>query len=158
MAPALASSTRNCACISILPLTGSRSQAFLAVCPQQTIYSPADFLKRLFRWHARRGIRVERVQTGNGFEFTNRFLTGKQNRRTLFEITAAGLGIRHKFIRLYTSRRNGKVERSHGENQKRFCSLDDFASQPAVHNRRSNKFPMRSLNCLSPLVFAVHSV
>ena len=70
---------------------------------------------------------MECVQT-SGFEFTNRFLTGKQNRLTLFEITAAGLGIRHKFIRLYTSRHNIKVEHSHGENQKRFCSLDDFAS------------------------------
>jgi len=32
---------------------------------------------------------------------------------TLFEKTAAELGIRHKLIRPYTPRHNGKVERSH---------------------------------------------
>ena len=43
---------------------------FLAAYPEQSTYSSADFLKRLVKWYARRGIRVECVQTGNGFEFT----------------------------------------------------------------------------------------
>ena len=46
---------------------------FLAAYPEQSTYSSADFLKRLFKWYTRRGIRVECVQTDNGFEFTNRF-------------------------------------------------------------------------------------
>ena len=83
---------------------------------------------------------------------------------TLFEATAAQLGIRHKLIRPYTPRHNGKVERSHREDQKRFYfshaffSLDDFAKQLAVHSRRSNNFPMRPLNWLSPNEFAVQYV
>ena len=46
---------------------------FLAAYPEQSTYSSADFLKRLFKWYTQRGIRVECVQTDNGFEFTNRF-------------------------------------------------------------------------------------
>ena len=137
---------------------------FLAAYPEQSTYSSADFLKKLFKWYAHRGIRVECVQTDNGSEFTNRFLTGKQDRPTLFEVTAAQLNIRHKLIRPYTPRHNGKMERSHREDQKRFYSthtffsLDDFVKQLAVHNRRSNNFPMRPMNWLSPLEFTVQYV
>ena len=137
---------------------------FLAAYPEQSTYSSADFLKRLIKWYTRRGIRVECVQTDNGIEFTNRFSSNKKNKLTLFEQTANQLGIRHKLIRPYTPRHNGKVERSHREDQKRlynthsFFSLDDFAMQLAIHNRRSNNFPMRPLAWLSPLEFAVQYV
>ena len=137
---------------------------FLAAYPEQSTFSSADFLKKLVRWYARRGIRVECIQTDNGPEFTNRFLTGRQDRSSLFESTAAELGIRHKLIRPYTPRHNGKVERSHREDQKRFYSchsfysLDDFAKQLATHDRRSNSFPMRPLGWLSPNEFAVQYV
>lgn len=137
---------------------------FLAAYPEQSTCSSADFLKKLFKWYAHRGIRVECVQTDNGFEFTNRFSNSKRNLPTLFESTAAQLGIRHKLIRPYTPRHNGKVERSHREDQKRFYScrsfysLDDFARQLAVHNRRSNNFPMRPLSWLSPNQFTVQYV
>ena len=137
---------------------------FLAAYPEQSTYSSADFLKKLFKWYARRGIRVECVQTDNGFEFTNRFSNSKRDIPTLFETTAAQLGIRHKLIRPYTPRHNGKVERSHREDQKRFYScrsfysLDDFAKQLAIHNRRSNNFPMRPLNYRSPSEFTVQYV
>ena len=137
---------------------------FLAAYPEQSTFSSADFLRKLVRWYARRGIRVECVQTDNGPEFTNRFLTGRQDSPSLFEKTAAELGIHHKLIRPYTPRHNGKVERSHREDQKRFYSchsfysLDDFAKQLSVHNRRSNNFPMRPLNWCSPLEFAVQYV
>ena len=137
---------------------------FLAAYPEQSTFSSADFLRKLVRWYARRGIRVECVQTDNGPEFTNRFLTGRQDSPSLFEKTAAELGIRHKLIRPYTPRHNGKVERSHREDQKRFYSshsfysLDDFAKQLTIHNRRSNSFPTRPLGWLSPSEFTVQYV
>lgn len=96
------------------------------------------------------------MQTDNGCEFTNRF-TSKKDTPSLFEATAAQLGVTHKLIRPYTPRHNGKVERSHREDQKRlydshnFYSLYDFAKQLAVHNRLSNNRPMRPLHWLSPL-------
>ena len=137
---------------------------FLAANPEQTTFSSADFLKKLLKGYARRGIRVECIQTDNGFEFTNRFSNSKRNLPTLFETIAAALGVQHKLIRPYTPRHNDKVERSHWEDQKRFYSshcfysLQDFASQLAVHNRRSNNFPMRPLGWLSPLEFSVQYV
>ena len=137
---------------------------FLAAYPEQSTYSSADFLKKLFKRYARRGICVECVQTDNGFEFTNRFSNSKRDLPTLFETTTAQPSIRHKLIRPYTSRHNIKVERSHREDQKRFYSchsfysLDDFPKQLAAHNRRSNNFPMSPLNWRSPSEFAVQYV
>jgi len=137
---------------------------FLAAYPEQSTYSSSDFLRRLVKWYARKGIRVECIQTDNGFEFTNRFANSRRDIPTLFEKTAAELGIRHKLIRPYTPRHNGKVERSHREDQKRFYSchsfysLEDFSSQLNVHNRRTNNFPMRPLGWLSPLEFTVQYV
>ena len=137
---------------------------FLAAYPEQSTFSSADFLKRLIKCYARRGIRAECVQTDNGPEFTNRFLTGRQDCPSLFEKNAAELGVRHKCIRPYTPRHNGKVERSYREDQKRFYSyhsfypLDDFAKQLAIRNRRSNNVPMRPLGRSSPLAFAIQYV
>ena len=129
---------------------------YLGAYPEQSTYSSADFLEKAVKWYKRRGIQVECVQTDNGFEFTNRFSNSKRNRLTLFELTALRLQIRHKLIRPYTPRHNGKVERSHREDQKRFYnthrfySLSDFGAQLAVHQNRSNDFPMRPLGWLSP--------
>ena len=117
---------------------------FLAAYPEHSAYFSADFLRKLTAWYARCGIQVECMQTDNSFEFTNRFSNSKRDLPTLFERTAAEPGIRHKLIRPYTPRHNGKVERSHREDQKRFYSchdfysLDDFAKQLAVHHSRSN--------------------
>ena len=137
---------------------------FLAAYPEQSTYSSADFLRRLTAWYARRGIKVECVQTDNGSEFTNRFSSSKRELPTLFERTAVELGIRHKLIRPYTPRHNGKVECSHREDQKRFYScrsfysLVDFAKQLAVHSRRSNNLPMRPLRWMSPAEVTVQYV
>ena len=127
----------------------------LGAYPEQSTYSSTDFLKVAILEFARKGVTVECVQTDNGLEFTNRFSTTR-NKPTLFETTLQQLGIRHKLIRPYTPRHNGKVERSHREDQKRFYdqhafySLDDFGGQLAAHQRKSNKLPMRPLHWLSP--------
>ena len=96
---------------------------------EQSTYSLADFLKRVVLEFTRKGIEVECIQTDNGLEFTNRFSIAK-NKPTLVEETARQLGIRHKLIRPYTPRHNGKVERSHREDQKRFYSKHSFYSLP----------------------------
>lgn len=129
---------------------------FLGAYEEQSTYSSADFLERLVNWFERRGVTVECVQTDNGFEFTNRFSNSKKDLLTRFELTAQRMGIRHKLIRPYTPRHNGKVERSHREDQKRlydthtFFSLGDFAAQLKTHNARSNNLPMRPLNWDTP--------
>lgn len=140
----------------------------LGAYPEQSTYSSADFLRKVVAAFARRGVKVECIQTDNGFEFTNRFSNSKRDIPTLFEATAAKLGIRHKLIRPYTPRHNGKVERSHREDQKRFYnthrfySLADFGGQLAAHQSRSNSRPMRPLAWRSPRqmlsIFAVQNV
>lgn len=128
----------------------------LGAYPEQSTYSSTLFLKKVILEFNKKGVEVECIQTDNGLEFTNRFATHR-NKPTLFEETLRHLGIRHKLIRPYTPRHNGKVERSHREDQKRFYekhsfySLDDFGGQLAVHQRNSNKMPMRPLHWLSPI-------
>ena len=130
---------------------------FLGAYNEQSTYSSADFLHKAVAFYKRKGVVVECVQTDNGFEFTNRFSNSQRDIYTLFERTAAELSIRHKLIRPYTPRHNGKVERSHREDQKllytthRFYSLQDFQNQLAVHqNRTNNHKPMRPLKWLTP--------
>ena len=131
----------------------------LGAYPEQSTYSSAHFLRHVVEAFRRKGVTVECVQTDNGFEFTNRFSNSKRDIPTLFESTAAELGIRHKLIRPYTPRHNRKVERSHREDQKRFYathrfwSLADFGGQLAAHQSRSNSRPMRPLDWFSPRDF-----
>lgn len=132
---------------------------FLGAYDEQSTYSSADFLKKAVAWYARHGIKIECVQTDNGFEFTNRFSNTQRDKLTLFEETAVRLGILHKLIRPYTPRHNGKVERSHREDQKRFYStrrffsLVDFGEQLAAHQSYANSLPSRPLGWLSPRSF-----
>ena len=126
---------------------------------EHSTYSSADFLKRAVAWYKRHGIKVECVQTDNGTEFTTRFIQGLKDKPTLFQKTAAQMGITHKLIRPYTPRHNGKVERSHREDHNKFYSChsffscDDLNKQLKAHLYRSNNRPMRPLGWLSPFEF-----
>ena len=126
---------------------------------EHSTYSSANFLIRAVKWYKRHGIKVECVQTDNGSEFTTRFIQGLKDKPTLFQTTAAKLGIRHKLIKPYTPRHNGKVERSHREDHNKFYSChkfyscDDLNKQLKAHLRRSNNRPMRPLGWLSPVEF-----
>ena len=132
---------------------------FLYGYEEQSTYSSADFAKRCAAWFKRRGIIIKCIQTDNGFEFTNRFSTNPTGRQSLFERTLAEMGIRHKLIRPYTPRHNGKVERSHREDHNkfyafhRFYSCDDLNVQLAERLSRTNNLPMRPLGWLSPIEF-----
>ena len=123
---------------------------FLMAFEESSTYSSTQFVKALQKAFP---FQIECIQTDNGFEFTNRFGNGKP---TLFENNLKELGIRHKLIRPYTPRHNGKVERSHRKDNEyfyathRFYSFHDFKTQLAVHNRNYNKFPMRPLKWQSP--------
>ena len=137
---------------------------FLYGYEEQSTYSSADFAKRAVKWFKRRGITVECIQTDNGFEFTNRFSPSKKDKKTLFENTLAQLGIRHKLVRPYTPRHNGKVERSHREDHNKFYSCHRFYSradlnaQLAERLNRTNNRPMRPLHWLSPIEFFKNTV
>ena len=132
---------------------------YLEAFEEHSTYSSSVFLKNAAAFFKKQGFRIECVQTDNGLEFTNRLSPSGTNKQTLFENTLSDMGIRHKLIRPYTPRHNGKVERSHREDQKRFYSyhrfysFHDFAAQLKSHLRRSNSIPMRPLRYLSPIDF-----
>ena len=126
---------------------------YLEAFEEHSTYSSAEFLKHVV---AQFPYVIECVQTDNGSEFTNRLNNSKKDTPTLFEKTLARFGIRHKLIKPYTPRHNGKVERSHRKDNEefyashKFYSFDDFKKQLAVRQRQYNNFPMRPLNWLSP--------
>lgn len=120
---------------------------------EHSTYSSAQFIKYVVEKFP---YAIECIQTDNGMEFTNRLNTSKKNKPTLFETTLSQLGIKHKLIRPYTPRHNGKVERSHRKDNEefyachKFYSFADFEKQLAVRQRQYNNFPMRPLNWKSP--------
>ena len=83
---------------------------YLEAFKEHSTYSSAQFLKHVVEKFP---YAIECIQTDNGFEFTNALSNSKRKPLTLFEKTLAELGIRHKKIRPFTPRHNGKVERSH---------------------------------------------
>lgn len=138
---------------------------YLGAFDEATTHTAMLFLSDAVAWFARRGIKIECVQTDNGHEFTKRLSrTRDEENLTSFELLLQILKIRHKYIRPYTPRHNGKVERSHREDQKRlyssakFHSFEDFANQLKRHNQRSNNIPMRPLGFISPRQFLLNTV
>ena len=66
------------------------------------------------------------IQTDNGSEFTSRLQGAKK--LSAFEVYLEEEGIRHKPIAVATPRHNGKVERSHRNDQERFYNDSSFYS------------------------------
>ena len=126
---------------------------YLEAFKEHSTYSSAMFIRHCVKKFP---YAIECVQTDNGTEFTNRLLPQGTKKKTLFETTLSELGIRHKLIRPYTPRHNGKVERSHRKDNEyfyathKFYSFEDFRTQLARWNRAYNHFPMRPLNWQTP--------
>ena len=126
---------------------------YLEAFEEHSTYSSAVFIEHMLK---RFPFKVECVQTDNGQEFTKRLGNTQNPTPTLFERTLEQCGIKHKLIKPYTPRHNGKVERSHRKDNEyfyathTFYSFDDFKKQLAVHSRKYNNFPMRPLNWKSP--------
>ncbi len=118
---------------------------------EQSGYSTVDFVKRAIRFF---GYQPQEIQTDNGGEFTN----FRPTKRThIFDLLCQELGIRHHLIRPRTPWHNGKVERSHRNDQERFYnhlsfySYADLIEQMKHYLTRSNRIPMRVLGWLSPI-------
>lgn len=128
---------------------------FVEAFEEHSSYSSAQFLEHLIKAFP---YPIECVQTDNGQEFTKRFGSyGGSEKLTVFQIRLAEYGIKHKLIRPFTPRHNGKVERSHRKDNERFYathtfySFDDFSKQLKLYNRRGyNNFPMRPLDWKTP--------
>lgn len=123
---------------------------FIYAYNEQSSYSTVDFVKRAIRYF---GYAPSIIQTDNGSEFT---YTAKTERIHPFDAFCHEIHVCHKTIRPRTPWHNGKVERSHRNDQERFYnylkfySLDDLQIQMSRYLYRSNNIPMSVLNWLSP--------
>lgn len=99
---------------------------------------------------------IREIQTDNGTEWTTQLLVKNPDNKTLFEQALMDMGIIYHRIRVATPRHNGKVERQHRTDEKRFYSkmrmysLADGRNQMAKYNKWSNTIPKICLNFLSP--------
>ena len=120
---------------------------------EHSTYSSADFLDRLIEAFP---APILEIQTDNGSEFTKALTTKDPSRKTLFEEKLEAYGIIYHRIRVATPRHNGKVERQHREDQKRFYdrhkmyNLRDGINQLLAYNKRSNNIPKICLGFRSP--------
>lgn len=128
---------------------------FVEAFEEHSSYSSAVFVEHLVKAFP---YQIECIQTDNGQEFTKRFSSyGGSDKPTLFQIRLKEYGIRHKLIRPFTPRHNGKVERSHRKDNERFYathqfySFQDFSEQLKRYNYKDyNNFPMRPLGWNTP--------
>ena len=120
---------------------------------EHSTYESTRFVEKVIKKFP---FKIECIQTDNGFEFTNRLHPHNKYRQTMFEIRLEQLGIRHKLIKPYTPRHNGKVERSHRKDQERFYynkvffSFNDLVNRGKYYLKQYNDFPMKPLNWMSP--------
>lgn len=118
---------------------------------EQSSFSTVDFVKRAISFF---GYFPKIIQTDNGAEFAHLVVTNKPHS---LDILCNQLSIEHKRIRPRTPRHNGKVERSHRNDQQRFYNYLHFFSyvdliyQMKLYLKRSNNIPMQTLDWLSPI-------
>ena len=126
-------------------------ERFIYPYKEQSSYSTIDFVKRAIVYF---DYKPQIIQTDNGQEFT---YIRKTDKIHPLDTLLNSLNITHKLIKPRTPRHNGKVERSHRNDQQRFYSYlkfysyDDLKKQMKAYLKRSNNIPMQSLNWLSPL-------
>ena len=98
--------------------------------------------------------KIQTVQTDNGTEFTYKYISDTQE--CPFDEALRRLEINHKLIPPRTPWHNGKVERSHRNDQRYFYdwetfrNVDDLNKKLAEHLEWSNNKPMRTLGYKSP--------
>ena len=119
---------------------------------EHTPENSVKFLKMLqevFPFH------IQTVQTDNGTEFTYKYISDTEE--SPFDRTLTAAGIAHKLIPPRTPWHNGKVERSHRNDQRYFYNWEKFSDVEELNRKLkahltwSNRKPMRTLGGKSPL-------
>ena len=119
---------------------------------EHSTYSSTDFLKKLI---LNCPFPIREIQTDNGTEFT-RALISDDGKPSIFEEMLELCNIKYHRIRVATPRHNGKVERQHRTDEKRFYkkmkmyNLADGRKQLAKYNKKSNNIPKICLKFLTP--------
>ena len=117
---------------------------------KRTITALYRVMRRLIKYF---GYKPKEIQTDNGIEFT--YNQAKIKKIHPVEEALKKLGIKHHKIQPRTPEHNGKVERSHRNDNERFYSylkfysIDDLREQGQRYLKRSNNIPMAVLGYLT---------
>ena len=128
-------------------------ERFIYAYREQCASSTIDFVMRSILYF---GYKPKIIQTDNGQEFTH---LANTNRKHLLDQFCKKYKIIHKLIKPRTPRHNGKVERSHRNDNERFYkylkfhSFEDLQKQMRAYLERSNNIPSRVLGWLSPVEY-----
>ena len=126
-------------------------ERFLYWYEEHTPANTVDFIYRVIKYF---GYKPKEIQTDNGTEFT--YNKANIKRMHPVEKILRELGIKHHKIQPRTPQHNGKVERSHRNDNERFYSylkfysLEDLREQGERYLKRSNNIPMAVLGYLTP--------
>lgn len=119
---------------------------------EHTPENSVDFLRRLQKEFP---FKIQTIQTDNGTEFTYKYIS--DDKLCPFDTALQNASIAHKLIPPRTPWHNGKVERSHRNDQRYFYDWEKFGSVEELneklreHLRWSNRKSMRTLGKKSPL-------
>ncbi len=98
---------------------------------------------------------IQTIQTDNGTEFTYKYISEEEE--CPFDTALKAAEIEHKLIPPRTPWHNGKVERSHRNDQRYFYDWEKFSDVRELNEKLmehlvwSNRKPMRTLDNKSPL-------
>ena len=126
-------------------------ERFLWWYEELTPANTVDFVKRCIEYF---GYKPKTIQTDNGTEFS--YNQAKIKKEHPMDTLLKKLEIKHYKIRPRTPEHNGKVERSHRNDNERFYSylkfysLEDLIKQGKAYLKRSNNIPMAVLGYLTP--------
>ena len=125
---------------------------FLYIFEEHTPENSVKFLRMLMKAFP---FKIQTVQTDNGTEFTYKYISDTEE--CPFDRALRELGIAHKLIPPRTPWHNGKVERSHRNDQRYFYDWETFRTVEEAREKLkqhliwSNNKPMRTLKNKTPL-------
>ena len=125
---------------------------FLYIFEEHTPENSVKFLQMLMKAFP---FKIQTVQTDNGTEFTYKYISDTEE--CPFDRALRELGIAHKLIPPRTPWHNGKVERSHRNDQRYFYDWETFRTVEEAREKLkqhliwSNNKPMRTLKNKTPL-------
>lgn len=125
---------------------------FLYIFEEHTPENSVKFLRMLKKAFP---FKIQTVQTDNGTEFTYKYISDTEE--CPFDRALRELGIAHKLIPPRTPWHNGKVERSHRNDQRYFYDWETFRTVEEAREKLkqhliwSNNKPMRTLKNKTPL-------
>ena len=129
---------------------------YFCIYRNQTEASSTDFVRRLIQAAP---MRIQKILTDNGSQFTNRF-TSKDKHATgkhVFDVSCTERGIAHRLSPPHHPQTNGMVARFNGRisgvvEQTRFTSSTELETTSTRYlNVYNNPIPQRALNHLTPI-------